>query len=225
MRQHPRRRSARCISALRSSRTRRRFIPMEPSQGALLLLEGFPGLPRGPLMGWMASSSASALRLSCTLAADSAKQPMAAPRGLRPGGVCCPPSLCPWDSDPSVPPFLGPHAAGVERRPTPVLQLLEHPRSAPLAQPSPARCPLHPNTSAGSRPRQAMPVLSTKMMPRRHARSSRGGRPLPLRFYRSSSVSGATQRLRWFTGTSSRCRAPRWRIRGWPFPAWTRVSS
>jgi hypothetical protein len=61
--------------------------------------------------------------------------------------------------------------------------------------------PLHPNTSAG-RSRQAIPVLSTKMMPRRHARSSRGGRPLPLRC-RCRGRSGAT-RSHSSSGTSSR---------------------
>jgi hypothetical protein len=50
--------------------------------------------------------------------------------------------------------------------------------------------PLHPNTSAG-RSLQAMPVLSTKMMPRRHALSSRSGRPL-LSLRRRRGRSGST---------------------------------
>lgn len=61
--------------------------------------------------------------------------------------------------------------------------------------------PLHPNTSAG-RSLQAMPVLSTKMMPRRHARSSRNGRPLLLlRRWRGRSGSTLTHSS---SGTNSR---------------------
>lgn len=61
--------------------------------------------------------------------------------------------------------------------------------------------PLHPNTSAG-RSLQAMPVLSTKMMPRRHALSSRNGRPLlPLRRCRGRSGSTLAHSS---SGTSSR---------------------
>jgi hypothetical protein len=61
--------------------------------------------------------------------------------------------------------------------------------------------PLHPNTSAG-RSLQAMPVLSTKMMPRRHALSSRNGRPLlPSRGCRGRSGSTLAHSS---SGTSSR---------------------
>lgn len=61
--------------------------------------------------------------------------------------------------------------------------------------------PLHPNTSAG-RSLQAMPVLSTKIMPRRHALSSRTGRPLPP-WRRCRGRSGATL-CHSPSGTSSR---------------------
>ena len=61
--------------------------------------------------------------------------------------------------------------------------------------------PLHPNTSVG-RSLQAMPVLSTKMMPRGHALSSRTGRPLPP-WCRCRGRSGATLRHS-PSGTSSR---------------------